>query len=204
MLRARCLSPRGTWPVAAGADQALVLEAEAGTTHNMAEDPHRRQKGLPARDMNSKSRKDCQPILEQAETVSFAAVFEDRGLPRPWDSDADHFLRHLFSPAAFRRDHTQEGAHSNADRRTSSVPHRQHSSVLVEKQLFPGAQDDNKEPGELEGCAVSQHLPEKPTPKSPSRCRSWLGLGLLGLARWDETPQLPVCKKAPSHLDAGC
>ena len=52
MLRARCLLPRGTWPVAAGADQALVLEAEAGTTHKMPEDPHRRQKGLPARDMN--------------------------------------------------------------------------------------------------------------------------------------------------------
>ena len=108
---------------------------------------------------NSNINKGCQPILEQAETVSFAGVFEHQGLPCPWDSDADHFLRHLFSPAPFRRNHTQEGAHSNADRRASSTPGNwQHSS--------------------MEACGLEGAVDRLKLPKLPKLPR---GLGLKGL-----------------------
>ena len=63
-----------------------------------------------------------------------------------------------------RGGHTQESAHTSAGRQASNMPaRRQHPSILVARQLFPGVQDDQKELCGLAGCGMAQHCVETTT-----------------------------------------
>ena len=81
-------------------------------------------------------------------------------------------IRHLLSPALHRGGHAQEGAHhSSADRKASNMQaHRQHPSVLLARQLFPGFQDDQKEVCGLAGCGMSKQRVEKMTTPRRTSC----------------------------------
>ena len=102
--------------------------------------------------------------------VSFGEVSNRRGLAGPWDSDADHPAP--LSPALHRGGHAQEGAHhSSADRKASNMQaHRQHPSILLARQLFPGFQDDQKEVCGLAGCGMSKHRVGKMTTPRGTAC----------------------------------
>ena len=81
-------------------------------------------------------------------------------------------IRHLLSAALHRGGHAQEGAHhSSADIKASNMQaRRQHPSILLARQLFPGFQDDQKEVCGLAGCGMSKKRVEKMTTPRGTAC----------------------------------